>query len=98
VTDVVQSVSGVPIRLTDERWQHITRRHPDLANDRSAVLDAVQNPALLRSGQLGTLMAAKPLGSHWLVVVYRETDESDGFILTAYQARYLREEEVVWRS
>jgi len=96
--DIVQSVFGVSIRLTDERWQHIVRRHPDLSNDRSAVLDAVEVPTFVRRAHLGALMAAKQLGGHWLVVVYRETSESDGFILTAYQARYLREEEVAWRS
>lgn len=96
--DIVQSVFGVPIRLTDERWVHIVRRHPDLSNDRSAVLDVVEAPIFVRRARLGTLMAAKQLGDLWLVVVYRETSTSDGFILTAYQARYLREEEVVWRN
>jgi len=25
---IVRSRNGVPVRLTDERWDHIARRHP----------------------------------------------------------------------
>ena len=27
---VTYSVEGVPVRLTDERWNHVCRRHPEL--------------------------------------------------------------------
>lgn len=27
---VVSSQNGVPVRLTDERWGHIVRRHPEM--------------------------------------------------------------------
>ena len=38
------SINGVPIRLTDERWEHILDSHPELASFRETLLDAVENP------------------------------------------------------
>ena len=29
--DIVTSKNGIPIRLTEERWVHITENHDDLA-------------------------------------------------------------------
>jgi len=37
--EIAISVNGVPIRLTDERWEHIIDGHADLANYRDDVLD-----------------------------------------------------------
>lgn len=30
--DIAISKNGVPVRMTTERWQHITIGHPDLAD------------------------------------------------------------------
>jgi hypothetical protein len=30
--DTVLSVNDVPIRLTDERWDHIRTRHPEMSD------------------------------------------------------------------
>ena len=40
----VLSKNGVPIRLTDERWAHITEEHCELAGMRLEVLEAVARP------------------------------------------------------
>ena len=37
--DIVISKNSIPIRLTDERWAHITEEHCDLAGLRLEVLD-----------------------------------------------------------
>ena len=29
--DIVKSINGVPIRLTEERWVHIIENHDDLS-------------------------------------------------------------------
>jgi hypothetical protein len=41
---VAKSVAGVPIRLTDERWTHITEEHCELAALRLEVLETVSRP------------------------------------------------------
>lgn len=86
---IVRSRNGVPIRLTDERWQHIARRHPEMADQRDRVLETVTDPEWIQQGDYGELLAIRsyaqtPLTSKYLVVVYREVRDDDGFILTAY--------------
>lgn len=81
------SVSGKIVRLTEERWLHIERRHPELRGWKERVLDTVEEPNLVVGGRYGELLAVKssPATGHArsLVVVYRES-RKDGFIITAY--------------
>jgi len=84
-TEIAYSVSGVPIRLTYERWFHITENHDDLASYYFEVLEAVEKPEFVIRGNKGSLKAAKNMGrNRWLVVVYREISKEDGFVVTAY--------------
>ena len=91
VADVVASKGGLPIRLTDERWAHVTEEHSELAGWRLDVLEAIGAPDRVLAGSMGDLLAVRELepGKH-LVVVYRE-EEADGFIITAFMTRRLRQ-------
>ncbi len=89
---IVRSRNRVPVRLTDERWQHIVQRHPEVAEQMSRVLETVEEPELIQQGDFGELLAVRfytetPLTSKHLVVAYRELSPDDGFILTAYFSR-----------
>ena len=88
--DRVVSKSGVPIRLTDERWVHITEEHCELAGLRSEVVETVLQPERVLLGGDGECLAVRELeeGKH-LVVVYRE-QAHDGFIITAFLTRRVR--------
>jgi len=86
---IIYSRNEVPIRLTTERWEHIATRHPELATQRERVLETVEDPDLLQQGDFAEILAVRwydrtPLTSKFLVVAYRETGPSDGFVLTAY--------------
>jgi len=86
---VVSSQNGVPVQLTDERWGHIVRRHPEMREQQGRVLQTIAEPDAILEGDEGTNMAARlyastPLSTKFLVVVYREVSPDDGFILTAY--------------
>ena len=87
--DHVISVNGVSIRLTDERWVHITEEHCELAGLRMEVLETVTDPERILEGNYGALMAVrenKP--GKYLVVVYNEEERGDdGFIITAFLTR-----------
>ena len=48
--EIAYSVNGVPIRLTHERWFHITENHDDLASYYFEVLEAVENPEFIMRG------------------------------------------------
>jgi len=88
--DRVVSKSGVPIRLTDERWAHITEEHCELAGLRSEVVETVSQPERILLGGDGERLAIRELGEgKHLVVVYREQAD-DGFIITAFLTRRVR--------
>ena len=80
----ILSKNGVPIRLTDERWAHITEEHCELAGLRLEVLETIEDPSRILAGREGELLAVQEIsiGKH-LVVVYCEFD-NDGFIITAF--------------
>jgi len=82
--DLIHSVNKVPIRLTDERWAHITEEHCELAGLRLEVLETVARPDRVLTGGEGELLAVRELspGKH-LVAIYRELAQ-DGFIITAF--------------
>lgn len=90
MTGTALSKNGIPIRLTDERWVHITEEHSELAGLRMEVLEAIADPVRVVAGNRGELLAVRELelGKH-IVVVYRES-ESDGFVITAFVTRRLR--------
>jgi hypothetical protein len=87
-----RSQAGITVRLTDERWHHISRGHPELRDQRARVLEAVTQPEFIEEGDAGELLAVRfyeltPLTSKFLVVAYRETGATDGFVVTAYFTR-----------
>jgi hypothetical protein len=87
MTETVTSKGGIAVRLTDERWLHITEEHAELAGYRLDVLEAVAEPDRVVLGGAGELFALKKqTDGKTLVVVYRELS-SDGFIITAFMTR-----------
>ena len=92
------SVNDVPIRLTYERWFHITENHDDLASYYFQVLEVVEKPEFIIRGNKGTLKAVKNMGKdRWLTVVYKEISKRDGFIITAYFLNKRPKGDVIWR-
>ena len=99
--DRIVSRHGVPIRLTDERWAHITEEHAELAGRRHEVLQAVDSPDRILLGHAGERLAVRETEpGKFLVTVYRE-DAQDGFVITAFLTRRIRtleRREVLWTS
>jgi hypothetical protein len=96
---IVDSINGVPIRLTEARWEHILTNHLELSDsDMDLILDAVQHPEYILSGYRGSMIAVAILGrSRYLHVVYREVNRDDGFIITAGIRPKMRKENILWR-
>jgi hypothetical protein len=103
MTDTATSRNGVPIRLTDERWVHVTSRHPEMSDQRERVLETLGEPDMIQQGDFGELLALRhydhtPLTSKFMVVAYRETGLDDGFVITAYLTnRPLARRVVLWK-
>jgi len=84
------SVNNVPIRLSKERFEHISSRHPEMKDSISRILETLNNPDFVQRGDAGTHLAIKKFqktpvtDKKFLVVVYKEVHLDDGFVLTAY--------------
>jgi len=83
---IVYSRNGVPIRLTEERWHHITQRHPEINGQQEQVLDTLREPDMIQQGDFGELLAIRyyastSLTGKFVVVAYREIDPQDGFVM-----------------
>lgn len=100
---IIKSKNNVPVRLTIERWEHIIRRHPEMAEQKEQVLETVNNPDIIQQGDFGELMAIRfyertPLTSKYLVAIYKESSATDGFVITAYYAKKPSERrETIWK-
>jgi len=100
MADTVKSKTGILIRLTEERWFHITENHDDLAGYYEDVLGTVEEPDYIIEAHRGALAAVRRISKDkFLVVIYKECRE-DGFIITAYFTTKLNinEEVVLWRK
>lgn len=83
--DVVASKNGVPIRLTEERWLHITLSHEDMAGYYEEILHTIEDPEVILRGYGGALIALRNMGKErYLCVVYKELAPDDGFVVTAF--------------
>ncbi|MEG4884937.1 hypothetical protein QUB75_29730 [Microcoleus sp. K1-B6] len=84
------SFNNVPIRLTKERWEHILKEHQEMKDKYERVLETLDNPDLIQIDDVtGGLLALRfysliPDSRKFVVVVYLEISNYDGFITTAY--------------
>ena len=68
----VRSKNGVPIRLPDERWLHITESHTEMAGIYSDVLETVEDPDAIYEAESGELLATREVQTDkYLVVVIK---------------------------
>lgn len=106
----VISKNGVPIRLTEERWNHTILTHQEIEpNDFNKFMKVISNPELILKGSKGELLAIQKVSRKkiWIVVPYKETlplrgkevTKKDGFVLTCYftsDLTWLLKKEIVW--
>jgi len=86
--DVAKSKNGVPIRLTEERWVHITEEHSEMAGYYFEVPETVEEPEAIYEGKMGECIAVREIEKgRYIVVVYRELSKEDGFVITAFLTR-----------
>ena len=87
---VIKSKNEVSIRLTSERWTHITTSHTDMNDNKDLLFKTVENPDMILKGVNGELRAIRfyqktHLGPKYLMVAYKELSYGEGFIITAYK-------------
>lgn len=95
--EVVYSVNGVPIRFTEERWEHIVSNKPYMEPYYERILEGIEKPTLVLRGYTGALIAVLSIGrQRYLHVVYKETGPEDGFIITAFIAKKYNRRMMIW--
>lgn len=95
--EIAYSVNNVPIRLTEERWEHIVSNKPYMEAYRDIMLETVEQPTWILRGYAGSLVAVRALARHtYLHVVYKELHQNDGFIITAFIARKYNRKMIIW--
>lgn len=98
ILDIVESIDGVPIRLTDERWGHILNGHPLMSGYYERILSTIENPTFILRGNKRSKIAVNNYGrKQWLHVVYREINSNDDFIVSAYLKKEYNESSVIWQ-
>lgn len=99
-----KSIRGIKIRLTEERWNHIIRRHKELKKHAGKILSTVEKPDFVIAGQVGEFIAVKyfsQIKPHYIIVPYREISDENGFIITAHfisNINEIRRRRVVWQK
>jgi hypothetical protein len=98
--DTVISKNGVPIRIPEERWFHITEEHSEIAGCYFDVLETISEPKEIFKGNSGELLAVKEIESgKFIVAIYKEERNSDGFLITSFftkKINKLRRREKIW--
>ena len=61
ILETVYSLNNVPVRLTEERWEHIVGVHPYMTRYYEEMLDAVDDPEYILPGHKGSLIAVVAL-------------------------------------
>ncbi len=104
IIDTAISKNGVNIRLTEERWLHITYSHKEIdSTDFTEAHDVIENPDFILKGDEEELLAVKKRTRRrvWFVVVYKEININDGFVITAYlttDMKWLLKREIIWNK
>lgn len=104
IIGIAKSIAGVKIRLTQERWLHIITSHLEIdPKEYKMVLDVVESPDVILRGDTGELLAVKKQSRKrvWNVVVYKEINKEDGFIVTGYLTsdnNWLFKREIIWNK
>ncbi len=102
--DVAISKNKVPIRLTEERWHHISTGHPEIAGYYYEILETIENPICVYEGTSNACIAVsekQDLSGKFIVVIYKEMEPADGFVITAFISNKVQEfnkKKLLWKQ
>ena len=96
------SKNKIPIRLPQERWFHITESHDYMSGLSDIVLETINDPEEIIQGDNNELIAIKNFNNKYMVVMYKEVSENDGFIITAFITSHIhrvrKDRKIIWKK
>jgi hypothetical protein len=91
--------------MTNERWLHISNGHPEIAPFYDTILETIEKPDIIYKGIENEYIATKKIlyneKPFFIVVVYKEASDKDGFVITAFltnKTGYLNKKEIIWKQ
>ena len=102
--DIAIYINKLPIRLTEERWYHISIGHPEIADFYYVILLTIESPEIVYEGDNDELIAVGiqlERINKFIVVVYKEISKEDGFIITAYlsnKEQKFNKKTILWKQ
>lgn len=97
-----KSINRVEIRLTFERWYHISESHRELAGASFQILETINQPDIVVEGLAGELLALRKINKKYLVSIYREINKENGFVITAFYTSdlksLLKKRKITWKQ
>lgn len=98
----IEDKFGRKIRLTDERYQHIIEKHPEIKGQESKIKGTIKKPELVRKSVYSrdVLLFYRhykrtPVTEKYLAVGIKVLN-SGGFVVTAYFTDRVKKGDVVW--
>ena len=89
---------GFRVRTSEEYWQKLLVKHPDIAELEAEVIQALTNPDEIRQSSRDpniVLFYLTLKEKRWVVAVVRRLN-GDGFLITAYQTDAIKEGDLIW--
>ena len=96
----IKTPLGFTVRTTDEYWQKLLVKHPDLVDLEELVEAALQLPDEIRESKRDSdvfLFYLQRREKRWVVAVARKLN-GDGFLITAYQTDAIKEGTQLWHK
>jgi hypothetical protein len=88
------------VRTSEEYWQKLIVKHPDIADLEAEVRQALNSPDEIRRSSRDPNLLLFYLvlkEKRWVVAVARKLN-GDGFLITAYQTDAIKEGETLWHK
>jgi hypothetical protein len=88
------------VRTSEEYWQKLIVKHPDIADLEAEVRQALARPDEIRRSSRDPNLLLFYLvikEKRWVVAVARKLN-GDGFLITAYQTDAIKEGETLWHK
>lgn len=95
------SVNKHNIRLTDERWQHISNNHPEMNDYKMSILQTISEPDAIYYCKYNELIAMKSADNKYIIVIYKEIIPNNGFIITSFltnKLNYFKNKKISWKK
>jgi len=100
--DFAVSVNKHKVRLTNERWKHITEGHQEMAGYYFEILETVSNPDYIYEGLLLELLAVQlvSLDKYMVVIIENQKVLTDLLLLLSFTTKLsnLKNKKLIWEK